>query len=820
MPLVLPPDSLNVAGVRYKYKDLQGSATRECATWGARQVSGEAADTVIWAGSATLEVARLQVPRQATGSVQARLVVLATAAILPMLLLFSAIAYVDYRAERVRSGERQLSVTHSMAATVERELRAATASLQALALSPNLQQDDIAGFRSLAERFVSTEPKGSALVLLDSGGQQLLNTAKPPGGSLIRREHAVNAALTWRVFDTAQPVISDLFPRETGNELIVTADVPVVKNGHVIYDLSLVLPAARFSDILSEQSLPAGRILAVFDSMGQTVARLPNPETLPGLQAADSLLPALLTREEGVLASVTREGTPVLTAFSHTKPSGWAVAFAVPDSDLRAPLQKSLQLALGLGVVGMLASAVVAFAMGQRILRPIRSLTRFAADPAHADMGRLGLRELDAVAAALRQGEQDRQGAMHALQTLNEQLEGRVREETASRLSVQAQLAQSQRMEALGQLAGGIAHDFNNVLQAVTGGLSLIQRRAADESAVRRLTAMAAEAAARGASITGRLLTFARRGELAAAPVPPEALLEGLRMMLAHTLGPGITIRVEVPYGVPNLLADKPQLETALINIAINARDAMPDGGTLTLTASVAPSETPPPPTLAAGAYVHLTLSDTGSGMAPEILARASEPFFTTKEPGQGTGLGLAMARGFAEQSRGAFAITSIQGQGTTIHLWFPQAQGEQPAVVAPQSSAALPATDASTAMRVLMVDDDGMVREVLAGEMEAHGFIVTTAADGPAALALLDAGQVTDLLITDYAMAGMTGLALITETRQRRPGLPALLLTGFAESRAEEALASAQDRLTVLLRKPIAGEDLARHAARLRRRK
>ena len=406
-------------------------------------MSGEAADTALWAKAAPVQAAPAKVRTQAGGSVQTRLVVLATAAILPMLLLFTTIAYLDYRAERVRSGERQLSVTHSMAATVERELRAATASLQALALSPNLQQDDIAGFRSLAERFVSIEPKGSSLVLLDSGGQQLLNTAMPPGGRLARREHAVNAALTWRVFDTAQPLISDLFPPDTGNELIVTADVPVVKNGHVIYDLSLVLPASRFSDILSEQSLPAGRILAVYDRLGQTVARLPNPETMVGVQASESLLPALLTREEGVLASTTREGTPVLTAFSHTKPSGWAVAFAVPDSELRAPLQRSLRLALGLGLVGMLASAAVAFAMGQRILQPIRSLTRFAADPAGADMGRLGLRELDAVADALRQGERDRQVAMNALQTLNEQLEGRVKQETASRLAVQAQLAQS-----------------------------------------------------------------------------------------------------------------------------------------------------------------------------------------------------------------------------------------------------------------------------------------------------------------------------------------------------------------------------------------
>ena len=778
-------------------------------------MSGEAAEPANWVAGRL--VAALHTPARGhiAGSVHARLIVLATAAILPMLLLFTAIAYLDYRGERERSGARQLTVTRSMAATVEHEFRAVTASLQTLALAPPLQSGDLAGFKELATRFLSTEPKGAALLLLDSEGRHLVDTQVPPAGQVPVRDAAADAALTSRIFSGRLPLISNLYPHVADGNLIVSTEVPVLRDGRVIYDLSLLLPASRFSDILAEQHPAAGTVLAVFDRSGLIVARLPDPEMLVGHPASPTLLPALLSQDEGVLNASTLDGSPVQLAFSHTEPSGWSVALGVPDADLRAPLMKSLRLAIALGAVGMLASAAVATVIGQRILQPIRALTRFAADPTHAGAGPFGLRELDEVGAALRHSLRDRQAAITALQSLNEQLELRVRQETASRLDAQSQLAQSQRMEALGQLAGGIAHDFNNVLQAVTGGLSLIQRRAADEAGVRRLAGMAADAAARGAAITGRLLTFARRGELAATPIPPGALLENLRDMLAPTIGPGIEVHVEATPDLPNLLADKAQLETVLINLAVNARDAMPAGGTLTLRADTSAGPTPPP-TMPAGAYVHLSLNDDGTGMSADVLARASEPFFTTKEPGQGTGLGLAMARGFAEQSGGGLTIISTAGQGTTIHLWFPQARLAAAQPTSPQA----PADAELPPMRVLMVDDDAMVREVLAGELEARGFLVTTAADGAAALGLLDAGHDLDLLITDYAMAGLTGLDVITQTRRRRPGLPALLLTGFAEARAEEALSAAQDRLTVLLRKPIGGEDLAQHAARLRRRK
>ena len=409
--------------------------------------------------------------------------------------------------------------------------------------------------------------------------------------------------------------------------------------------------------------------------------------------------------------------------------------------------------------------------------------------------------------AALRAGED-------ALRRLNDQLEARVAEEVAAREQAQARLAQAQRMEALGQLAGGIAHDFNNVLQAVTGGLGLIGRRAGDADAVRQLAGMAGNAVKRGSAITGRLLAFARRGELQAAPVPPVALLDNLREILAPTLGASIRVLTDAARGVPPLLADRAQLETVLVNLAVNARDAMPDGGTLHVAASVEAVGGAHLEELGAGTYVRLDVTDTGVGMTVATLARASEPFFSTKPPGQGTGLGLSMARGFAEQSGGGFALRSAPGQGTTVTLWFPQA-GTVGDAEAPTEAAAAEVPRARP-VRVLVVDDDAMVRAVLAGHLEDRGYAIAQASDGLDALARLDRGETADLLVTDFSMPGMNGLVLIGEARHRLPGLPALLLTGYADASVLHRIAGVPGGGTALLRKPVSGDELAARAAAL----
>ncbi len=271
----------------------------------------------------------------------------------------------------------------------------------------------------------------------------------------------------------------------------------------------------------------------------------------------------------------------------------------------------------------------------------------------------------------------ERRAAQDRLDSLLQTLEMRVRDEVAAREAAQQAAAQAQRMQALGQLAGGVAHDFNNVLQAISGAVALIESRVDKPDMVRRFARLAAAAADRGEAVAGRLLTFARRGDLRAEPIEAAALLRDMIEILGPTLGRHITVEVE---GAPDagwLIADRPQLQTVLVNLATNARDAMEEGGTLTLRVApetVAATGPAHQAGLAPGRYVRLDITDTGTGMDAATLARAAEPFFTTKPMDKGTGLGLAMARGFAEQLGGALLIESAPGQGTRVRMWLPAA--------------------------------------------------------------------------------------------------------------------------------------------------
>ncbi len=333
------------------------------------------------------------------------------------------------------------------------------------------------------------------------------------------------------------------------------------------------------------------------------------------------------------------------------------------------------------------------------------------------------------------------------LRHLTATLEARVSEEVAAREAAQRRATHAERLQALGQLAGGIAHDFNNVLQAVAGANVLIERRPDDAASVRRLARLAIEATERGASITGRLLAFGRRADLRAESLDAAALLTDLREMLAHTLGGTTDVQVALAADLPPLLADKGQLETVLVNLATNARDAMPQGGRLILSAAgeiVSPGSPEHQLGLTPGHYVRLGVADTGIGMNAATLARASEPFFTTKPVGVGTGLGLAMAKGFAQQSGGELHIESSPGKGTTVMLWLPEADAARSrAITGSQREAGTggPGGTLPTAsVSVLLVDDDDLVRETIAAFLEDEGFRVIVAASGAEALALLDA--------------------------------------------------------------------------------
>jgi len=372
------------------------------------------------------------------------------------------------------------------------------------------------------------------------------------------------------------------------------------------------------------------------------------------------------------------------------------------------------------------------------------------------------------------------------------------------RYNLTAQLVQSQKVQALGQLAGGIAHDFNNILQTVAGAAALIEQEPGNVERTRSRARTAMTAANRGTSITRRLLSFARRGDLRAAVIDTAAMLNNVSEVLAHTLGTSITVSVDVPADVPALIADQSQLETALINLGTNARDAMPDGGTLLLSAKAEHvAEGASHPGLTAGDYVRLSFADTGTGMDAATLARASEPFFTTKALGRGTGLGLAMARGFAEQSGGALSIASAPGRGTTVQMWLRQASGE-----VSRGRDDLPGARVAGEVsgRILVVDDDEGVRETVADQLEAAGFVSLVAASGDEALALIEAGEAVDAMVSDLSMPGMDGVTTIRKVHALRPQLPCLLLTGYVGER--DAWSREVD--FTLVRKPVTGPALA----------
>jgi len=347
-------------------------------------------------------------------------------------------------------------------------------------------------------------------------------------------------------------------------------------------------------------------------------------------------------------------------------------------------------------------------------------------------------------------------------------------------------LLQSQKMEAVGQLTGGIAHDFNNLLTGIVGSLDLLQTRlnqGRTENVARYIDA-AMTSANRAAALTHRLLAFARRQPLIPKSVDANQLVVSLEDLLRRTIGETIDLAIVASDDLWNTLCDPNQLESALLNLAINARDAMPDGGKLTIATANARLDgvTADTPALAPGDYICITVTDTGTGMSAEVAARAFDPFFTTKPIGQGTGLGLSMIYGFARQSNGHVTIESKLGQGTSIRLYLPRHHGD---IAAARASAVRAAEHAATGETVLVVEDEPVVRGVILEMLGEQGYRTLEAVDGPSGLRILRAHERIDLLVTDVGLPGMNGRQLADQARETRPELKILFITGYAESAA-----------------------------------
>jgi signal transduction histidine kinase len=384
----------------------------------------------------------------------------------------------------------------------------------------------------------------------------------------------------------------------------------------------------------------------------------------------------------------------------------------------------------------------------------------------------------------------DRKTSEETLRKINETLEehvsARTAELTAAHATVLAEIAQreraedqlrqSQKLEMIGQLTGGVAHDFNNLLMAVIGNLDLLRKHLPEDPKTERLIHGALQGAQRGAALTQRLLAFARRQDLKIEPRNLADLMRDTADLIERSAGPHIELRRVFAPDLPLTLVDANQVELAVLNLVINARDAMPDGGVLTITVDhleTSTAELPP------GRYVRLTVSDTGSGMDAETLQKATEPFFSTKELGKGTGLGLSMVHGLAIQLKGILRLSSQVGVGTNAELWLPVT-----AMIAEETKplAIEPVGQLNARITVLVVDDDALIAMSTVDMLEDLGHDVIEAHSGERALEILRDRRNIDLLVTDYSMPRMNGVQLATAARELRPDLPILLATGYAE--------------------------------------
>ncbi len=515
---------------------------------------------------------------------------------------------------------------------------------------------------------------------------------------------------------------------------VVPIHVPVMRDGRLRYILTVEMDTAAVQGIVAQRA-PAGSVAAVVDRAGNFVGRSVAHERRVGRPATRYVREAVARGRSGLYKGVTYEGLVNYTAFSTAPQTGWSAHVAVDSALIDQPRSVSLALLAAVAITCLGASGLLTMVAVRR---------------------------------------------------------------SADRRRDDERLRQSQKMEAVGQLTGGIAHDFNNLLTVIIGGLELVLKRVPPDDPNRRYLEGAADAATRGAKLTSRLLAFSRTQRLALQPVDIAAVMDGLSDLLAQSLGPRIAVSVDIADDARWVLTDENQLELALLNLALNARDAIADGGRIAISTQRAKVRGRSPHD-----RVEIIVADDGHGMTREVAARAFDPFFTTKDVDRGTGLGLAQVYSMARQSGGDAVIDSAPGQGTRVHLLLPSAPAGD-ASEAPAGSTVI-STNAHRGRRLVVVDDDEGVRRVIVDELRHLGFEIQEAAGGAEALDLIKA-EPPDLMIIDFLMPGLTGAEVARRARAMHPDLRIAFISGHMDNAALDA--AVHD--AVILRKPFLSSELA----------
>jgi signal transduction histidine kinase len=704
-----------------------------------------------------------------------RLLMLVLSVLIPACIATAvAITYV-YQEERKNQEKALIGGARSFALLVDNELQTREAILRTLAKSPVLAQGDLPGFHAYAKALAPTPE--TTIILKLPNGEQLLNTRVPFGSPLPKRGASDLPELT-RKHGADFTVVSDMYVSSIGKSHNFAVQVPVKTNDGTSSFLAMGINAIELNKLMAAQRFPEQWIGTIVDRQGKVVARSRDPQQYVGMPIRDYSRRILESTSEGSYPSVTLEGIPVKAFFSPIPIAGWKVLISIPDAEIRRVAVRAATFLATILLILLVFAIVAARWVAHRVITPIEDLGKAA-----EGLGRgrevtyraHGLREVDMVGHTIVQ-------ASKQIQRSTSELQQRVDEAVSATKRAERTLLQSQKLEALGRLTGGIAHEFNNLLQTLATSLQLVGMTTR-EPRTESLIQTSQKAVDRAAALTRQLSVFGRVQDARMETVDVKGQITGFLQLIEGALPGNIQFTVHFADELWPVTLDTLQLELALLNIALNARDAMPSGGILRLeVGNIAFCE--PTHGLEPGDYVRLCMTDNGSGMTPEALSKALDPFYTTKAVGKGSGMGLTQAYGFATQTNGTLILRSVEGEGTTVDIYLPRATG--PMVTSSASVHKDQAKEiAGTRGTILFVEDDRLVREAVVPALQAAGIDVLVTETGDDALAILESGRPIHALFSDIVMPGQTsGVDLAKIVRARFPEIKVILATGYSEQR------------------------------------
>jgi signal transduction histidine kinase/CheY-like chemotaxis protein len=706
--------------------------------------------------------------------IRSRLLALVFTILVPSIIGAGMGIYYVYNAQQQSYRQSIEDLANAMALLLDREMSARASTLHALSRSPTITDNNFPAFYRFAHEVASAWD--TTIVISDLDGQQLMNTRAPYGTpglprmtpSLIarRQKEGPKAAL-----------VSDVYYAPLGKSHSFAVQVPIERDGRVLYYLAMGAFTKQLQQVFDQQKMPAGWVGTILDSQGAVAARSQNPAKFVGAVADAELRKKIAANRVGTNDGITLDGVPVTAFFSRAPVSGWTFVVSIPQSALSGPAREATVFVAGIALLLLGLGVAAAAYIARKTARPMEEL-RLAA----AELGQgktvarqsSGVMEIDAVSLEIaRVSEQ--------IRSARTELEHRVADAVTTAERSQKALLQSQKLEALGRLTGGIAHDFNNVMQTLSTGLQLILFSVA-EPRLKQTAEACQRAVARAAELTRQLMAFGRVQDANLETVDLAERMKEVFPLLKGGLRSDIDLDFDIAPGVWPVTIDPTQFELAMLNVAINARDAMPTAGRLiirirNLSLQEARNE------LTAGDYVEISVIDSGQGMPLDVLNKALDPFFTTKPVGEGSGMGLPQAYGFAKQVGGTLAIDSRVGEGTAILFYLPRAAS--PVNLHSPASRRIASTGAKRSGKILFVEDDTLVAAVVVPALKSAGFDVQEARTGDEAYAILKQGGPFDVVFSDIVMPGkISGIDLAEWIN----GLPwkvrVVLATGYSERR------------------------------------